>query len=121
MTVTVLRGRTSDRSPYGARGSELLGAALGEMRAGVDPHLDEGALVAEQVEPLTGCELAALVLLGDLLLAAAEPRLGAALVQLRGQVGQRGGAGQQVRGFLLGRHRSLSVLSTAGRVSRRRR
>ena len=28
MTVTVLRGRTSDRTPYGARGSELLGAAL---------------------------------------------------------------------------------------------
>ena len=29
MTVTVLLGRTSDRTPYGARGSELLGAALG--------------------------------------------------------------------------------------------
>ena len=29
MTVTVLRGRTSDRSPDGVRGSELLGAALG--------------------------------------------------------------------------------------------
>jgi arginase family enzyme len=29
VTVTVLRGRTSDRSPHGARGSELLGAALG--------------------------------------------------------------------------------------------
>jgi len=28
VTVTVLRGRTSDRTPYGARGSELLGAAL---------------------------------------------------------------------------------------------
>jgi arginase family enzyme len=32
VTVTVLRGRTSDRSPYGARGSELLGTALGAER-----------------------------------------------------------------------------------------
>ena len=29
MTVTVLRGRTSDRTPHGVRGSELLGRALG--------------------------------------------------------------------------------------------
>jgi arginase len=29
MTITVLRGRTSDRTPHGVRGSELLGAALG--------------------------------------------------------------------------------------------
>jgi arginase family enzyme len=30
VTITVLRGRTSDRSPHGMRGSELLGAALGD-------------------------------------------------------------------------------------------
>ena len=36
------------------------------------PELDEGALVDEQVDPLAGGQLAALVLLGDLLLAAAE-------------------------------------------------
>jgi len=70
----------------------------------VDPHLDEGALVDQQVDPLPRGQLAALVLLGDLLLAAAELRLGAALVQLLGQLAERRGARQQVPGFLLGRH-----------------
>ena len=51
---------------------------LGEMRPAVDPDLDEGPLVDEQVDPLARGQLAALVLLGDLLLAAAEPRLLAA-------------------------------------------
>ena len=48
---------------------------LGEVRAAVDPELDEGALVDQQVDPLARGQLAALVLFGDLLLAAAEPRL----------------------------------------------
>ncbi len=66
---------------------------LGEVRAAVDPHLDEGALVDEEVDPLAGGQLAAVVLLGDLLLAAAELGLGAALVQLLSQVCERGGPG----------------------------
>ena len=49
--------------------------ALGEVRTGVDAHLDERARVDQQVDPLAGRELAALVLEGDLLLAAAELRL----------------------------------------------
>src|SRR5204862_1839475 len=40
---------------------------LGEMRAAVDAELDEGAGIDEQVDPLAGGELAALVLKGDLL------------------------------------------------------
>jgi hypothetical protein len=59
----------------------------------VDAELDEGPLVDQQVEPLAGGQLAATVLLGDLLLAAAQLRLGAALVQLLVQLRQRGGAG----------------------------
>ena len=93
---------------------------LGEVRAAVDAELDEGALVDQQVDPLAGGQLAALVLLGDLLLAAAELRLLAALVQLLGQLGQRGGAGQEVLRALCSVP-ATTVLSTAGRVSRRRR
>ena len=62
---------------------------LGEVRPAVDAELDEGALVDQQVDPLARGQLAALVLLGDLLLAAAELRLRAALVQLLGQLRQR--------------------------------
>ncbi len=75
---------------------------LGEVRAAVDPHLDEGALVDEQVEPLARGQLAALVLFGDLLLAAAKLRLLAALVQLLGEVVQRRRSRQEVLRFLLG-------------------
>ena len=92
---------------------------LGEVRAAVDAHLDEGALVDQQVDPLAGGELAALVLLGDLLLAAAELRLLAPLVQLLGQLAQRGGARQQV--LRSPARVATTVPSTAGRVSRRRR
>ena len=56
------------------------------------------------VDPLAGGELAALVLLGDLLLAAAELRLLAALVQLLGQLAERSGPRQQVLGLPIGRH-----------------
>jgi len=62
----------------------------------VDAHLNEGALVDQQGDPLAGGQLAALVLLGDLLLAAAQPRLLTPLVQLLGQLAQRGGARQEV-------------------------
>ena len=93
---------------------------LGEVRAAVDAHLDEGALVDQQVDPLAGGQLAALVLLGDLLLAAAELRLLAALVQLLGQLAPAGrcpAAGASISCSVL----ATTVLSTAGRVSRRRR
>ena len=42
------------------------------MRAGLDAELDEGPRVDQQVDPLTGGQLAAFVLLGDLLFAAPE-------------------------------------------------
>jgi len=57
----------------------------------------------QQVDPLAGSQLAALVLLLDLVEAAPEPRLSTALVELLGQGGQRGRAGQQVLRGLLGR------------------
>ena len=63
-------------------------ARLEGVRAGVDPHLDEGPLVDEQVDALARGQLAALVLLGDLLLAAAELRRLAALVQVVGRAVQ---------------------------------
>jgi len=66
------------------------------VRAAVDAELDEGTLVDQQLDPLAGGQLAAPVLLGDLLLAAAQPRLVAPLVQLLVQLRQRGGARQEV-------------------------
>jgi len=59
--------------------------ALGKVWTGVNADLDEGPRVAEQVEPLARGQLAALVLLGDLLLAAAELGLFAARVEVLGQ------------------------------------
>jgi hypothetical protein len=51
----------------------------------MDPHLHEGPRIAEEVDPLPGGELAALVLNGDLLLAATELRLITTLVKILGQ------------------------------------
>ncbi len=48
----------------------------------MDAELDEGALVDQQRDPLPRGELFALVLLGDLLLAAPEPDLRAPGVQV---------------------------------------
>src|SRR6188472_103969 len=75
---------------------------LGEVGTAVDAHLDKCALIDQQGDPLAGGQLAALVLLGDLLLAAAQLRLRAPLVQLLGQVTERGGPRQQVLALLLG-------------------
>ena len=55
------------------------------MRTAVDADLDEGARVAEQVDPLASRELSPLVLQGDLLLAAAELRLIAPRVDVLGE------------------------------------
>ena len=78
-----------DVAPAGddAVGGSLLALhrPLREVRAAVDAHLDERALVDQQVDPLAGRELAALVLLGDLLLAAAQLRLLAPLVEVLGR------------------------------------
>jgi hypothetical protein len=66
------------------------------VRAAVESDLDEGAGVDKQVDALAGGELAALVLLGDLLLAAALQRRVATLVELVVQLGERCGAREQV-------------------------
>src|SRR5690349_15060597 len=58
---------------------------LREVRPGVDAHLDERARVDEQVDALARRQLAGVVLLLNLLLAAAELRLLAARVQLVGE------------------------------------
>ena len=79
-------GAPVDVAPAGDHpvGRRLLAVhrALREVRAGVDAHLDEGARVDEQVDPLARGQLAGGVLLGDLLLAPAELRLLAALVEV---------------------------------------
>ena len=62
---------------------------LREVRAGMDAHLDERAGVDEQVDPLARGQLAALVLLRDLLLAPAELRLRAPLVELARRLRER--------------------------------
>src|SRR6185369_17841970 len=87
--------------------------------AAMDPHLDEGALVDQEVDPLAGGELAAVVLLGDLLFAAAELCLLAPGVQLRGQVGQRRSPRQQVLGLLLGRHQPQRPFHCGSRFSKK--
>src|ERR687893_2480999 len=58
------------------------------MRPAVDSELDEGPLVDQQGEPLARGQLLALVLLSDLLLAAAELDLLAALAQVVDQRAQ---------------------------------
>jgi hypothetical protein len=59
------------------------------VRAGVDAQLGERAVVDQQREPLARGQLVGRVLLGDLLLAAAQPRRRAPLVQLLDQRAQR--------------------------------
>ena len=82
------------------------------------PDLDEGALVDQKVDPLAGGQLAALVLLGDLLLAAAEPRPLARLVQLLGQLVERRGPWKLVIGLAQSLSSSLRF-GTADRDSAR--
>src|SRR3712207_7979553 len=55
------------------------------VRAAVNAHLDEGAGVDEQVDPLACGELAAIVLLLNLLGTASELCLLAALVEVRSE------------------------------------
>src|SRR5439155_19991245 len=64
------------------------------VRAAVDAELHERPLVDQQVDPLAGGELARVVLLGDLLLAAAEPGALAALLELLRELGERSGPGK---------------------------
>ena len=79
-------GAAVDLAPAGdhAVGGRVLALhrTLREVRPRVQAHLDERALVHEQVDPLAGRQLPGRVLLGDLLLAAAELRLLAPLVQV---------------------------------------
>ncbi len=56
----------------------------------MDPELDEAPRVDQQVDPLARGQLAALVLLGDLLLAAAELRLLATSVEVVGEIAEGG-------------------------------
>src|SRR5260221_3556679 len=99
-------GAAVDAAPAGddavGGGLDPVHRPVGEGRAAVDAELDEAALVDQQVDPLARGQLAALVLLGDLLLAAPQLRLLAALVQLFVQLRQRGGAGEKVPRLLLG-------------------
>src|SRR6185312_6385110 len=111
-------GATVDVAPAGdhAVGGRLdvVHRALGEVRAAVEAELDEAALVDQQVDALAGGELAALVLLGDLLLTTGEAGGGAALVELVVQLGEWGGAGQQMAllGGIAHRMRPRRVSST---------
>src|SRR5437588_6706672 len=67
---------------FRSRRLHALHRALGEVRPTVDTELHEGPLVDEQVEALARGELVALVLQGDLLLAAARSGPLAALVEV---------------------------------------
>ena len=82
------------------RGVAPLHRPLGEVRLGVDPELGERAVVDQQRDPLAGRELARLVLPGDPLLPAAEPRERAPLVEVLGERAQPAG-----RGIGIGAHR----------------
>ena len=64
----------------------------------MDAELDEGPLVDQQVDPLARRQLARVVLLLDLLLAAAELRPLARVVELVGQLGERRRSGKLVVG-----------------------
>ncbi len=79
---------------------------LREVRPSVDAELGERALVDQQRQPLARGELVLLVLAGDLLLAAAELRLLAPLVQLLDERAQRRAGHERVR---RARARSLSA------------
>ena len=77
----------------------VLERRLRVVGAAVDTDLVEGSGVDQQVEPLAGGQLAALVLGLDLGQATAEFRLGAALVELVGEFVERGGSGELVHSF----------------------
>ena len=92
-----------------AGASYALHRTLREVRAPVDAHLDEGALVDQEVDPLARGELAARVLLFDLLGAASELRLIAPLVEI---------ADERLHpGFLAG----IRLGGCLGRIGRRAR
>ena len=74
------------------------------------PSSGERALVDQQREPLARGELALLVLAGDPLLAAAEPRALAALVEVVHQRAERRPRDQRVGGRSLGAHRLRQVV-----------
>ena len=76
--------------------------ALREVRPPVDAELRERALVDQQRQPLARGELALLVLARDLLLAPAELRVLATLVQLLHQRAQRRARHERVSGRALG-------------------
>ncbi len=90
-----------------------LHGALGEVGPAVDAELGERAVVDQQREPLARGQLVALVLLGDLLLAAAQPRLLAALVEVVHQRAERGSGDECVCGCAVrGRHERYEVESS---------
>jgi hypothetical protein len=81
----------------------------------MDAHLDERPRIDEQVDALARRQLAALMLLGDLLLAAAQLRLLAALVQIDDELSELGlgrlGRGSLGQVRLLGGCRDLVAFS----------
>ena len=72
-------------------------ARLREVRPPVDAELDEGAVVDQEREPLARGQLVLLVLARDLLLAAAELRLRAALLEVLDERSQRRALDERVR------------------------
>ena len=84
--------------------------ALGEMRLRVDAQLGERARVDEQRDPLARRQLAGRVLARDPLLAAAQPRQRATLVQVLGERAQAAHPARTV---------TVTGRSRAGRASRR--
>ena len=79
-----VRPSTSPQPVIDPVGGRLLALhrPLRGVRAGLDPNLDERAGIDQQVDPLPGGQLPALVLDGDLFGAASELRLLAAGVKI---------------------------------------
>ena len=75
------------------RGVDAVHRALGEVRAPVHAQLDERAVVDQQRDALARGQLLALVLRGDLLLAAAEPDARSPLLEVLDERSQQRGGG----------------------------
>ena len=80
----------------------------------MDAELRERALVDQERQPLARGELVLLVLARDPLLAAAQPGLLAALVQILDQRAQRRSGDERVGGSAFGGHEDSEMCSSTG-------